>query len=377
MEKRQFKGGGENVSLLGFGAMRLPNHGKVADIDVERSTEMVKYAYDNGVNYFDTAYPYHDGQSELFLGEALKVFPRESFYLATKMPFWQVKSDADPERLFNEQLKKLQVEYFDFYLAHNLDSQLNPVCEKYHAYDVMARLKKEGRIRRLGFSFHDKPELLEKILADHDWDFVQLQINYLDWELQDAKRQYEIAMKAGKPVIVMEPVRGGSLARLIPAAVDILKSADADASPASWAMRYVGSLDNVLTVLSGMSTLDQVKDNVKTFGDFRPLSKAERETLDRALTAYRTAGAIPCTNCRYCMPCPVGVDIPNMFMIYNDYKVKQEEFYINMEYNMYDEKARAGNCVSCNQCVPKCPQHIAIPDMLKEVATHATKYGTA
>ncbi len=266
MEKRDFLNGNESVSLLGFGCMRLPVIGGKADnIDCDAAKAMLEYAISHGVNYFDTAYPYHGGKSESFVGQALAEHPRDSYYLASKLPLWDLKTKDDAERIFDEQLARCRVEYFDFYLAHNINIPNYRLFQDLSVHDFLVRKKKEGRIRHIGFSFHEKPNLMEAILANHDWDFAQIQLNYLDWELQEAGLLYEMLTEAGLPVAVMEPLRGGTLAKLSKKAVEILSAADSAASPASWALRYAGTLLNVFTVLSGMSTLAQVEDNVGVF----------------------------------------------------------------------------------------------------------------
>ncbi|MGI6664763.1 MAG: aldo/keto reductase [Christensenellaceae bacterium] len=365
----------EKISLLGFGCMRFP---KVAedkqDIDEIAAQEMIDYAMAAGVNYYDTAYPYHEGMSETFVGKALKKYDRESFYLATKMPIWLLENEADCERYFNEQLEKCQVEYFDFYLLHNMNTGSIPNVEKSAAYDFVMQKKKEGKIRYVGFSFHDHPDVLQKIVDQYAWDFAQIQLNYLDWELQDAKRQYEILTAKNIPVIVMEPVRGGTLATLSEAAEKILKDENATASLASWAMRYAGGLPNVLTVLSGMSDLAQVKDNVSVMSSFTPLSAQEEGVLQEAAAAYRASGTIPCTGCRYCMDCPVGIDIPKVLAAYNQYQIGKNPFqFKNIYESALTEEQKAHNCISCGVCVPKCPQFIDIPAWMEKVAALAVE----
>jgi len=365
----RFKGIKTNPSLLGFGCMRLPTLEKdKPDIDVARAEKMIDEAYARGVTYFDTAYPYHHGLSELFIGQALKKYPRDSFCLASKMPGWLVHSRADAEKYFNEQLAKCQVDYFDYYLCHALGE------ENYKPYlipgvmEFLREMKTAGKIRHLGFSFHDVPDVLDRIIHGHDWDFVQLQLNYLDWEFQDARRQYDIVTGYGVPVIVMEPVRGGLLATLSEEAVSILKAAEPDRSVASWAIRYAASKQNVMVVLSGMSNEEQVSDNLATMTAFRPIDAKDEEVLHRALEAFLKNRTIPCTACQYCMPCPNGVDIPRIFRIYNEYALHRYKRGFVADYEKIAPEHRAEACVWCGECLTHCPQKIMIPERLAEIA---------
>lgn len=372
METRKLGKIDKNISLLGYGCMRLPKiQEDKPDIDKEKAQSLIDYAYAHGVNYFDTANPYHNGLSELFIGEALKKYPRESFNLATKMPPWKLKTTEDADKLFEEQLKKCQVSYFDFYLIHSLGVENFKRAEELKVYDVLRRKKAEGKIRHLGFSFHDTPKLLDTIVHAHEWDFAQIQLNYLDWELQDAKGQYEILTANGIPVIVMEPVRGGALATLCKRSQEVLTQAEPTVSAASWAIRYAASLPNVLTVLSGMTEMSQVQDNVGTMTDFKPLDEAERNVLHQALEFYKESRTIPCTGCRYCMPCPAGVDIPRIFAIYNQYCVSKDKGAFLAAYQEMGDAKQAYHCVSCKKCMEQCPQAIEIPRMLDEAGTFA------
>ncbi len=365
----RFKGIEANPSLLGFGCMRLPTLEKdKPDIDVARAEKMIDEAYARGVTYFDTAYPYHHGLSELFIGQALKKYPRESFYLASKMPGWLVHSRTDAEKYFNEQLAKCQVEYFDYYLCHALGE------ENYKPYlipgvmEFLREMKTAGKIRHLGFSFHDVPDVLDRIIHAHEWDFVQLQLNYLDWEFQDARRQYDIVTGYGVPVIVMEPVRGGLLATLSEEAVSILKAAEPEKSVASWAIRYAASKSNVMVVLSGMSNEEQVSDNLATMAAFRPLEAKDEDVLHRALEAFLKNRTIPCTACRYCMPCPNGVDIPRIFRVHNEFALHRHKRGFVADYEEISPEHRAEACIWCGECLTHCPQKIMIPERLAEIA---------
>lgn len=368
METRPFRTARENISLLGFGTMRLPVIDSDAHkIDVALTEQMLDEALKNGVNYFDTAWPYHFGNSETVVGNALSAYRRSSYYLADKMPIWAVQKPEDVAQIFEEQLKKCKVDYFDFYLLHNLSSPKMPRIEAMKAYDYLVRQKEEGRIRRLGFSFHDTPSALVKIVERYEWDFAQIQLNYLDWELLDARGQYEILTQHGLPVAVMEPIRGGALAGLCPKALEILRTADPRRSPASWALRFAASLPNVYTVLSGMSAPDQLADNLRTFSPFEPLTAEDRQTLDRAIDAYRKSSPIPCTACRYCMDCPNGVDIPNNFAIYNRWLTTKEPIDFISSYFVLGDEKRASQCVGCGVCKEKCPQKIDIPALMPKI----------
>ena len=377
MEMRQYRDTDVKVSLLGMGCMRLPKvDPEKEDIDYEKAQEIIDYAYANGVNYFDTAYGYHGGQSELFVGQALKKYPRESFFLASKMPIWCVKEKGDVERIFNEQLQRCQTDYFDFYLFHSQNAANFQKCQEFGVYEFLSQMKAEGKIRRLGFSFHDTPEVLRHICNTYPWDFAQIQLNYLDWEMQDAKTQYQILNDREIPVIVMEPVRGGVLASPCEAADILFREERPDKSVASWAIRFAASLPGVLTVLSGMSNMEQVRDNVDTMTRFEPLTDREREVIDEALEAYRKKDTVPCTGCRYCMDCPFGVDIPKMFSLYNRYVLDRDgEDYLEA-YEAQPESQRADQCQACGACMEKCPQHIRIPDQMVTIRETVEKIST-
>ena len=371
---------GESLSLLGFGIMRLPVTKSDAgsdDIDSAASTELIDYALAQGVNYFDTAWPYHDGQSESFLGEALvKRHPRDSFYLATKLPIWEIDTPAEAEELFAKQLTKLCTDYLDFYLMHALDGERLVHLVESGLLAWAIGLQKSGKIKRLGFSFHGTIDDLKQIIAAHNWEFGQLQLNYLDWELQKAGEAYQLLSEAGIPTIVMEPVRGGKLATLAPKAEEILKAEHPERSVASWAFRFAGELPEVVTVLSGMSTMEQLKDNIKTYSmaesDLR-LTESERVTLDAALEASNLAAAIPCTTCKYCMPCPYGVDIAGVFGSYNAYKMGGSAFGYRLGLKALGEGTFADSCIHCEECMPLCPQNIDIPREMDVVLAETDK----
>jgi predicted aldo/keto reductase-like oxidoreductase len=354
--------------------MRLPLiDNKPGQIDYPQAQKMIDRAFEMGVNYFDTAWPYHEKQSEVFVGEALSKYPRDRYFLASKMPTWETFASPreDMEKLFSEQLKKCRVDYFDFYLVHSLDTEHLENCRKYQMYEFLKEKKDEGKIRRLGFSFHANSELLEEIVTSYTWDFAQIQLNYLDWELLNARGLYEYLTREGLPVIVMEPVRGGALATLNDTAANLLKKANPQGSISSWAIRFAASLPNVMTVLSGMSTQEQVEDNLKTLSDFKPLDDGEYRVISEAVTAYRASGTIPCTGCRYCIDCPQGVAIPRIFSQYNLYQVEKNKGRFANNYRSLLEREKAHNCVTCGLCMTHCPQQIKIPDLLKDIAAFA------
>ncbi|MBR3655323.1 MAG: aldo/keto reductase [Elusimicrobia bacterium] len=355
-----------DISAIGFGAMRLPQ--KDGEPDIEKTQEMVDYAMEHGINYYDTAWFYHGGKSELAVGEVMKKYPRNSYYLADKMPLRILKDKSEVIPTFEEQLKKCRTDYFDFYLAHNINKREWEILKECNVYEQLLEKKKEGKIKYLGFSIHDTPELLEEVVNKYEWDFVQLPINPIDWKTVDAKRQYEIATKAGLPVVVMNPLKGGQLSTLSEKAVDILKNENPDVSPSSWSLRYSASLPNVFVVLSGMTELEHVIDNVKTFTDFKPLTEKEQSVLEKAIAVYNSSGAISCTYCQYCTGCPVGIDIPKNFLMYNQYKSTNRKDRFVLAYESIKEENRADKCINCGICKTKCPQKLDIPNLLKDVA---------
>ena len=352
--------------MLGYGMMRLPRLN--GEIDYDTVKKQVAIAMKHGVNYFDTAYFYHGGESEICAGKVLSAYPRDSYMLADKMPVSRLRTEADVERIFNEQLEKCRVGYFDFYLLHALNAGSWQKAQKLKVYEFLKKQKDAGKIKYLGFSFHDTPKVLQKIASAHPWDFAQIQLNYLDWTIYRSRQQYGILTKLGIPVIVMEPLRGGALATLNAEAREVFKKSAPDASVASWAFRYAGSLPNVLCVLSGMTMTEHLEDNIKTFTDFKPLSQKEQQVIKNALTAYQKSGVTLCTGCRYCMPCPVGVNIPENFKIYNGYKLSGNKNRFQRNYDKLKDKQKASACVSCGLCTKKCPQKIDIPAILKQIA---------
>jgi len=331
-------------------------------IKFEESSRMVDTAIEGGVNYFDTAFVYNHGFSEANIGKALKKHKRDSFYLATKLPLWETDGGVEAaKKRFEGQLESCQVKYFDYYLLHSLNKDIFARSEELKIYDYLKKEQKAGRIGKLGFSFHDSPEMLEKILKSHEWDFCYLQINYMDWTVQKAKEQYELTEKYEVPVLVMEPVRGGTLSALPKPAADILKEYNPAASQASWALRYAASLPNVFTVLSGMSEMQHVSDNLKTFNNYKPLTAGERKVIEKAYKAFEKYSIVPCTGCKYCVDCPSKVNIPDLFAE-NNKKVYQGG---NINKDLLEA---AKNCTECGFCEKMCPQKIGIAELVKRIA---------
>lgn len=364
MEKRKFKGLQSEVSLLGFGCMRFPTL-ENGEVDIEKSKKMLDYAVENGVNYIDTAYPYHNGKSELIVRDIIKNYKRDKFYLADKLPLWDCETIEDVDRIFHEQLEKCGVDYFDFYLIHAVNKERYAQVQELKVIEQLEKYRSEGKIRNIGFSFHDDLETFKKWADLYSWDFVQIQLNYMDTMHQQGIEGYDILTKKGIPVIVMEPVKGGSLAKFNPEVEKLLLEKDPDLSIASWAFRWVGSLPNVKTILSGMTTMEQVVDNIKTFSDFKPLSSDEQDLVQVVRAKLLDLSKVDCTSCNYCMPCPHGVNIPGNFRIFNHHSMYKNDNYTKWAYsNLVNKEASADYCIDCGECLPKCPQQIEIPSDL-------------
>ena len=363
---------GANIAKLGFGLMRLPMIEN--EIDLEQTRKMADLFLQKGFTYFDTAYVYTGGKSEVAMREAVvERYPRESFQLATKLPVWEVKSRADMDRLFATQLERTGVTYFDFYMLHALDKSRLASLEEHKMWEFMLELKEKGLARHVGFSFHDKADVLDEILTSHpEMEFVQLQINYADWESDDVQSRacYEVARKHNKAIIIMEPVKGGNLAGMTPEIQAMMKETNPDLSIASWAVRYAASLEGVVTVLSGMSTLAQMQDNVSYMADFKPMTEKEKKVLTEVVEKLAKIPVIPCTDCKYCIDsCPQKIKIPDIFSTYNDYKMYDNLAGIKEHYKWVVGKTeKASDCIACGACESHCPQHIKIIDELKEIA---------
>ncbi|MCR5543051.1 MAG: aldo/keto reductase [Eubacterium sp.] len=358
---------------LGFGLMRLPE--KDGEIDLEHVKRMVDKYMEMDMNYFDTAYVYHGGKSEVAAREALvKRYPRDSFMLATKLPAWEIKQESDVERIFEEQLERAGVDYFDLYLLHSIEDGSNyDTYEKYDCFNWGLKKKEEGKIRHLGFSYHGSPELLVQVLDKHpEVEFVQIQLNYLDRTNPVVRSEalYNILHERNIPIIVMEPIRGGMLASLSPEAEEKFKSIRPDKSIASWALRYVGSLPGVMTILSGMSTEEQMDDNISTFTNFEPVSEEEMNAIDEVTSDILSIPQIGCTACKYCTPgCPMNISIPDVFRTINTLRRYPDDWRAKNFYSGVKSRGgKAGDCIACGQCEGVCPQHLPIIELLKEAS---------
>ncbi len=359
------------LSALGMGCMRLPIDEETRQIDISATKEMVAYAMKQGINYYDTAWGYHDGQSETVMGEVLASYPRESFYLASKFPGYDLNLIDKVEEIFEQQLKKCRVEYFDFYLFHN-------VCEmnieayldsKYGIYDYLMAQKRAGRIRHIGFSTHGTLETMKRFLDAYgkDMEFCQIQLNWLDWEFQNAKEKVALVSSYGIPVWVMEPVRGGSLATLKDAYRERLTALRPDASCAEWAFRFLQSIPEVVVTLSGMSNFTQLKENIATYESEQPLTAQETETLLCIGRTMTNKNALPCTACRYCTThCPQALNIPWLIELYNEHIYSGGGFIAPMALGSLPADKLPSACLSCHACEAVCPQNIKISEMMAD-----------
>jgi predicted aldo/keto reductase-like oxidoreductase len=374
---RKFGKTGIDVSTLGFGCMRLPLarpdatfHEDDAGIDETRAAELLHWAIDHGLNYVDTAYPYHGGNSEPFVGRALQGGYRKKIYLATKLPSWLIQSRSDMDRYLDEQLVRLQTDSIDCYLVHTITKTFWPNLLKHGVLEFLDAALSDGRIRFAGFSFHDELDLFKETVDAYDWSFCQFQYNYLDENYQAGRAGLEYAAARGLGVVIMEPLRGGRLAVNIPSAVQqVWDGAPLRRSPAEWALRFLWDQPDVSVVLSGMNHMDQVTENVRIASEVQPnsLTAAERDLIDEAKKIYRERIKVNCTGCGYCMPCPSGVNIPGCFTLFNNAHILEDVPTHRIFYNAHIGPAHAAsNCVECGECEESCPQHIPIREVLKE-----------
>lgn len=362
---------GMKISALGMGCMRLPQLEKYSEVDIPAVKEMVSYAMEKGVNYYDTAWGYHDGCSEPCMGEVLSAYPRSSFYLATKFPGYDLDNMGKVKEIFEEQLLRCRVDYFDFYLIHNvcemnIEQYLDP---RYGTVEYLMEQKKNGRIRHLGFSTHGSLETMQRFLAAYgeQMEFCQVQLNWLDWEFQNAKAKVETLKKRGIPVWVMEPLRGGSLCRLAPEQEEKLRRLRPGCTATEWAFRFLQSLPEVTVTLSGMSNLGQLQENISIYEENKPLAAEEMATLLAAAKEMTSQNTLPCTGCRYCTAhCPQGLDIPWLMELYNEHSYSGGGFIAPMALDALEDGKRPAACLGCRACEAVCPQKIKISEMMAD-----------
>ncbi|MBW4258360.1 aldo/keto reductase [Methanobacterium sp. YSL] len=369
---------GEKVSILGFGCMRLPIRGSYVQIDVEKASNLLDYALDQGINYLDTAYPYHGistshgGNSEIFLGEYLtESSRRDEVYLATKLPTWRLENEEDMENFLTQQLKRLQTDYIDFYLLHSLKEKQWFHLEDLGVLDFLDDAVADGRIKYAGFSSHDETDFIKEVLDSYQWDMCQIQYNYLDENIQAGKEGLDYAAEKGLGVVIMEPLKGGVLADYVPPEVQkIWDDSPLKRTPAEWAFRYLWDISKISVVLSGMNTLEQLQENLQTAENGLPhsLTSLERNLMEEVKEVYQGKISVECSKCGYCMPCPSGINIPqclsylNQAGMFEDYSEVKNQYYF-----MLKDTERAGNCLECGLCEELCSQHLAIREELKKV----------
>ncbi len=364
---------GLSLSALGMGCMRLPTCGNDAEIDIDATRRMVAYAMEKGINYYDTAWGYHSGHSEPVMGEILAAYPRESFYLASKFPGYDLANMGKVKEIFEEQLERCRVSYFDFYLVHNLcELNVEPYLDpQYGIRAYLAEQKRNGRIRHLGFSAHGSLDTMKRFLDVYgpDMEFCQLQVNWLDWDFQSAREKVALAASCGLPVWVMEPVRGGSLVKLAPEHEECLRALRPAATNAEWAFRFLQSLPEVTVTLSGMSNFDQLRENIATYETEKPLNKQELDVLSEIARAMIARTTLPCTACRYCTThCPQELDIPRLIELYNEHTYTGGGFIAPMALRALPADKLPSACLGCRACEAVCPQTIKISDMMADFA---------
>ena len=369
MNYRQFGRLDWKVSALGFGCMRFPTKNGNDEIDEGESERMLRYAIDHGVNYVDTAYPYHGGNSEPFVGRVLQGGYREKVRLATKLPCWKINEPRDFDRYLDEQLERLRTDHIDFYLLHALRHETWRQVRDLGVLDWAEGAKADGRIRSLGFSFHDEYNVFEEIVDAYDWAFCQIQYNYMDIDTQAGRKGLRYAASKGMAVVIMEPLLGGRLVEPPDQVQAIWRQADEQRSPADWALQWLWHQPEVSVVLSGMSAMDHVRENVASanVSGIDSLDEEELSLIDRVRSAYEALCPISCTQCKYCVPCPHGVDIPRNLKVYNEGVIYENPEAARRLYAMMDEGARASACIACRECEEKCPQMIPISDWMVHV----------
>lgn len=371
MQYRAFNRTNEPVSLLGFGTMRLPQL-KNGNIDEAEAIKMIRTAIDHGVNYVDTAYMYHDGQSEVVTGKALKDGYREKVFLADKMPAWFAKEEADLEKIFNEQLCRLDEQVIDMYLVHNIDKEIWKKVKEYNVLPFLEKKREEGKIKHIGFSFHDDYEFFKEIVDAYPWEFCQIQLNYMDKDFQAGIKGLDYAASKGLQLIIMEPLKGGKLTDILPESVEkYWAEADIKRTPAEWALRWVADFPEVLTILSGMSTMDQLKENIQILSNASPhsLTEKDHQIINKVSTEYNKLIKYSCTGCRYCMPCPKKIEIPSIINFYNEWFLYNGNDKVKSDFKTWiPPKRRPSACVSCNACQSHCPQSLPVSTIMSKAS---------
>lgn len=371
MQYRTFNKTGEKVSLLGTGTMRLPLC-QDGTVDRNEAIEMIRHSIDMGVNYVDTAYMYHDGESEKIVGEALKDGYREKVLLADKMPVWLAKDEEKMKELFEEQFARLQVDVIDMYLVHNITAPVWRRVQKFHLMDFLEEQQKKGRIKHIGFSFHDELSLFKEVIDAYPWDFCQIQLNYMDKDFQAGEEGLRYAAAKNIPVVIMEPLKGGKLTDALPRTVQALwEQTDIQRTPAEWAFRWVADHPEVMVILSGMSAKEQLEENLRILSDAQPNSLTDKELsiIDQVSDEYNKLIQYSCTACKYCMPCPKKIDIPTAIKFYNEWFLYEGNPKIKADYPTWlTEGRRPGDCAHCKACEEHCPQHLPISEIMKKTA---------